>query len=341
LAGDFHFATEPDMPNWNILIADGLEAGGQAILRAEARVEDRTGLSAGELLVEIGEYEALIVRSRTMVTAEVFAAAPRLKVVGRAGVGVDNIDLAAATNHNVTVVNAPMSTTLAVAELTIGLMFALARFILRADAAMKSGQWIKTELQGSELGGKTLGIMGMGRIGAEVAQRAAALGIAPVGYDPLIPEDEIRQRGAEPLALNDLYARSDYISLHLPLSPDTRNLISGQALGRMKRGVRLVCAARGGIIDETALLGALDRGRLRRSMDVFNKNRRDRPGGAPNVSPPPISVRRRPKPRRAPRWISPGKCWQRSVERSSAGKWFKYLVGECEKAAFTHQNEIF
>lgn len=260
------------MPNWNILIADGLEAGGQEILRAAARVSDRTGLPAGELLAVIGECDALIVRSRTKVTAEVFADAPRLKVVGRAGIGVDNIDLAAATNHNVTVVNAPLSTTLAVVELTVGLMFALARFIPKADAAMKSGQWIKQELQGSELSGKTLGIVGMGRIGAEVVQRAAALGMFPVGYDPLIPEDEIRRRGAEPLELNDLYGRSDYISLHLPFSPETRNLISGQALGRMKRGVRLVCAARGGIIDETALLGALESGQVAgAALDVFAK----------------------------------------------------------------------
>ena len=158
------------MPKHNVLIADGLEDNGQAILRSSTNVDERPGISPEELLQEIKDYDALIVRSRTKVTAEVFDAAKSLKVVGRAGVGVDNIDLEAAKTHGVTVVNAPMSTSLAVAELTFGLMLALAREIPRADAGMKQGEWLKKDLGGAELNGKTLGILGMGRIGGRGGQ---------------------------------------------------------------------------------------------------------------------------------------------------------------------------
>jgi D-3-phosphoglycerate dehydrogenase / 2-oxoglutarate reductase len=200
----------------------------------------------------------------------VFAAARRLKVIGRAGVGVDNIDLEAAKAHGVTVVNAPVSTSLAVAELTLSLMLALAREIPRADAGMKQGQWLKKELSGMELSGKTLGILGMGRIGAEVGSRAKAFGMMVLGYDPLIPGDEIVRRGAEPVSLDDLYARSDFVSLHLPLIDETRSMLAEQAFGRIKPGVRIVCAARGGIIDESALLAALESGQVAgAALDVF------------------------------------------------------------------------
>lgn len=260
------------MSEWKILITDGLDEPGRSMLSDAAQVSNRTGISAEELLREIGEYQALIVRGRTRVTQAVFDAARSLKVIGRAGVGVDNIDLAAASLHGVTVVNAPVSTTSAVAELTLALMFALARAIPRADSAMKTGQWIKNELHGVELNRKTLGIIGMGRIGGEVAQRAGALGMVVIGYDPLVSPEEIRQRGAEPVFLADLYARSDFISLHVPSIPETRGMITGQSLGHMKRGVRLICAARGGLIDETALLGALETGQVAgASLDVFAK----------------------------------------------------------------------
>jgi D-3-phosphoglycerate dehydrogenase len=260
------------MPSWKILIADGLNESGKSLLRHEAQVDDFTGISAEELLREIDNYDALVVRSRTRVTPAVFDAAGRLKVVGRAGVGVDNIDLAAATTHGVTVVNAPLSTTLAVAEQTLALMLALARQVPRADATMKAGQWIKKELEGVELYGKVLGIVGLGHIGSEVARRAAAMGMAVLGYDALIPEEVIRQRGAQPVALQELYARSDFISLHLPLTPETRGMVNGQSLGAMKRGVRLICTARGGIIDETDLLGALETGQVAgAALDVFAK----------------------------------------------------------------------
>ena len=258
------------MTNYKILITDGLDASGQSILRAAAEVDDRNNISADELLKVIPEYEALIVRGRTKVTAAVFQAAPKLKVVGRAGVGVDNIDLEAAKQHNVTVVNAPQSTTLAVAELTFGLLLAVAREIPRADAGMKQGKWLKKELEGAELNGKTLGVIGYGRIGMEVGKRAAAFGMNVIAYDPLISAEDIQKRGAEPVSLQDLCAGADFISLHLPLTVQTRDMLGAQAFSQMKDGVRLVCAARGGIIDEAALLAALNSGKVAGAgLDVF------------------------------------------------------------------------
>ena len=258
------------MPAYNILIADGLEENGQAILRSSANVDNHTSVSPEELLKIIEDYDALIVRSRTKVTAQVFAAATRHNVVGRAGVGVDNIDLEAAREPSVTVVNAPESTSLAVAELTLGLLLSLAREIPRADAGMKQGDWLKKDLFGIELHGKTLGILGMGRIGAEVGKRAAAFGMTVLGYDPFIPAGAIRQRGAEPADLDSLYARSDYISLHVPLTDETHLMVNEQALGRMKRGVRILCTARGGLIDEPALLAALESGQVAgAALDVY------------------------------------------------------------------------
>jgi D-3-phosphoglycerate dehydrogenase len=258
------------MPEFRILITDGLEANGQSILRAEALVEDREGIAASELPTAVASFDALIVRGRTRVTAEVLDAAPKLKVVGRAGVGVDNIDLNAATQHRVTVVNAPTATTNAVAELSFGLLLALAREIPRADAAMKAGNWLKKDLQGIELWGKTLGIVGYGRIGMELGKRAASFGMNLVAYDPFVQEDVIRGGGADSVSLQDLFAWSDFISLHLPFNVQTRDLLGPLAFSQMKDGVRIVCAARGGIIDETALLNALNMGKVAGvALDVF------------------------------------------------------------------------
>lgn len=258
------------MNTYRILITDGLDESGQAVLRASSQVDDRTGVSAEDLLKVIPEYDALIVRGRTKVNAAVFEAASKLKVVGRAGVGVDNIDLEAAKKKGVAVVNAPLSTTLAVAELTFGLMLALAREIPRADAALKQGQWIKKELEGIELNGKTLGVIGFGRIGAEVGKRAAAFGMNVIAYDPLLEADEIKRRGAEPMALDELYASSDFISLHLPLSVQTRDMVGAKAFAQMKDGIRIVSAARGGIIDEKELVKALNSGKVAgAALDVF------------------------------------------------------------------------
>jgi D-3-phosphoglycerate dehydrogenase len=183
---------------------------------------------------------------------------------------VDNIDLEAARLRQVTVVNAPAATTLAVAEHTLALMLALARRLPQADAAMKAGRWMKNEIFGVELSGKSVGIIGMGSIGSLVAQRAAAFGMAVLGYDPLLSDEHIRQRGAVPVPLDELYARSDFVSLHVPLLPTTRGMITANTLEKMKPGVRLVCTARGGLIDEAALLAALESGQVAgAALDVF------------------------------------------------------------------------
>jgi D-3-phosphoglycerate dehydrogenase len=258
------------MAAWKILLTDGLDESGQAILRASAQVDDRNGISADELLQKVADYDAIIVRGRTKVNPAVFAAAKNLKVVGRAGVGVDNIDLNAAREHGVTVVNSPLATTVAVAELAVGMMLSLVREIPRADATMKIGKWIKKELEGSELFGKTLGVIGFGRIGSSVAQRAAAFGMKIVGYDPIIKPEELRERGGEPVSLEELFARSDVITLHIPLTNDTRNMLNAEAFAKMKHGVLIVCAARGGVIDEEALLSAFDSGQVAgAALDVF------------------------------------------------------------------------
>lgn len=258
------------MAGWKILLTDGLEENGQAILRAAAETVDHNGISADELLQVAKEYHAIIVRGRTKVTPAILAAATKLKVVGRSGVGVDNIDLAAAKEHKVIVVNAPIATSVAVAELTMGLMLALVRDLPRADAAMKNGKWLKKELEGVELYGKKLGVIGFGRIGASVARRAAAFEMEILGYDPLIHGDEISKRGGKPVSLDELYAQSDYISLHVPLTSETRGLLNTAAFAKMKTGVRIVCAARGGIIDEDALLAALESGKVAgAALDVY------------------------------------------------------------------------
>lgn len=258
------------MPDWKIMIADALDEKGQKILRTAAQVDDLNGITPEALIQKIAGYHALIVRSRTKVTADILKTGARLKVIGRAGVGVDNIDLAAATTQEVTVVNTPHSSTRAVAEQTIALMFALARSIPKADTAMKSGLWTKKELQGIELHGKTLGIIGVGNIGGAVASRAAALGMNVLGYDPYVPAEDIYQKGAMPVPLRELYARSDFISVHVPLNPETRGMIDGRSLSIMKRGVLITCTARGGLIDETALIGALESGHVAgAALDVF------------------------------------------------------------------------
>jgi D-3-phosphoglycerate dehydrogenase / 2-oxoglutarate reductase len=260
------------MPNSKILISDGLDERGQSILRSMANVDYRETLSAEDLLTVIPKYDALIVRGRTRVTAAVIEAGSLLKVIGRAGVGVDNIDLEAAKKHRITVVNAPTSTTVAVAELSFGLLLALARDIPRADRTMKQGQWDKKEFEGVELSGKTLGIIGYGRIGIEVGKRAAAFGMNVIVYDPNVSEDELAHSEAEPVSVQELFAWSDFISLHLPLNVQTRDLIGPLAFSQMKDGVRIVCAARGGIIDEAALLDALNSGKVAgAALDVFEK----------------------------------------------------------------------
>ena len=258
------------MPEWKILVTDGLAANGLETLSTAAQVDQRQGISSEDLIDLIGAYDALIVRGQTRVTSQVFAASQKLKVVGRAGVGVDNIDLAAANMHNVTVVNSPQATTQAVAEHTLALMLALARSIPSADATMKSGLWLKKQFLGVEIKGQILGIIGMGHIGGLVAHMARSLQMTALGYDPLISTDDIQAREADPVALQDLFARSDFISIHVPLTPDTRGMIDGQSFGYMKRGVRIICTARGGVVNETALLGAIESGQVAgAALDVY------------------------------------------------------------------------
>lgn len=258
------------MTTWKVLITDGLSDKGLEILKTGAQVDNKPDISADDLLKVAGDYDAMVVRGRTKVNAAVFEAAMKLKVVGRAGVGVDNIDLTAARSHDVTVVNSPKATSLAVAELALGMMFALARNLPNADATMKQGQWIKKQLKGIELNGKTLGIVGMGNIGTALASRAAGLGMKVLGFDSLVPAEEIKKRLAEPVTLAELYARSDFISFHLPLTPESRGMVDGQTFAQMKRGVRIIDAARGGILDETALLAALETGQVAAAaLDVY------------------------------------------------------------------------
>jgi D-3-phosphoglycerate dehydrogenase len=258
------------MSAWKILLTDGLEEKGKAILGKSAEVVDNPSITADELLQVVGEYDALIVRGRTKVTAAVLAAGKNLKVVGRAGVGVDNIDLNAAKENKVTVVNSPLATTVAVAELTMGLMLAKIRDIARADAGLKAGNWLKKELKGAELYQKTLGVIGFGRIGAAVGQRAKAFEMNVIGYDPFLKPEDIKARGGEPVSMDELLAKSDFITMHLPLTPDTKGMLNEAAFAKMKKGVYIVCAARGGVIDEAALLAALNSGQVAgAALDVY------------------------------------------------------------------------
>ena len=274
------------MSDWKILITDGLSSNGQAILREETYVEMQNGITADELLNMIGEYDALIVRGRTKVNDRVLAAAPRLKVVGRAGVGVDNIDLSSARKRGVIVVNTPESTTVSVAEHTLALMLSLARNIPTADASMKAGNWLKNSLNGTELYRRTLGLIGIGRIGNAVAERAGVFSMQVLGYDPLLSEEQIRKNGAMPVTLEALFARSDYISLHVPLTDKTLGMIDEDALRKMKLGVRIICTARGGVIDEDALLAALESGQVAgAALDVFAQ---EPPGLTPLVAHPKV-----------------------------------------------------
>lgn len=258
------------MSAWKILLTDGLEENGKAILRASAEVVDQPGITAEDLLKVVGDYDALIVRGRTKVTAAVFEAGKNLKVVGRAGVGVDNIDLAAAKEHHVTVVNSPLATTVAVAELTMSLMLSIVREIPRADATMKAGKWAKKEFEGTELFGKTLGVIGFGRIGSAVAARAKAFEMKILAYDPLIPAEEIKKCGGEPVSFDDLLKNSDIITMHMPLTPESKGMLNAAAFAKMKQGAYIICAARGGVIDEAALLEALNSGKVSgAALDVF------------------------------------------------------------------------
>ena len=234
-------------------------------------VDIATGLSRAELLDRVADAEALIVRSATRVDREMIAAAPKLKVVGRAGIGVDNIDIEAATAAGVMVINAPDANTVSAAEHTMAMLLAQARRIPEADASLRSGLWERKRLQGVELHGKTLGILGLGRIGAMVAQRAAAFGMGLVVHDPFINEERAKRLGARVVDFDELLRVSDFVTLHLPRTAETTALLDAEAFSKMKPGARIVNVARGGIIDEEALASAIRDGTIAgAALDVFD-----------------------------------------------------------------------
>ena len=257
-----------------ILVCDGLEKTGVDILRAAAgvHVDERPAIDKDELAAIIGEYDGLIVRSKTEVTAELIERAPRLRVVGRAGTGVDNIDVAAATRRGIVVMNAAAGNTVTTAEHTWAMLMALARQIPQADASMKAGRWEKTRFLGVELQGKTLGVIGLGRIGSTVAERARAFGMTVVAYDPYFTAEAARDLGIEMASLDELFPRADFITLHTPLTEETRGIVNAASIERMKDGVRLINCARGGLISEAALIDALRSGKVAgAALDVFEK----------------------------------------------------------------------
>jgi D-3-phosphoglycerate dehydrogenase len=254
-----------------ILVAEPLAAGGLALLSAEHEVDISIGLTRPELLARLPDYQALIVRSQVRVDAELLDAAVQLVVVGRAGTGLDNIDLDAAARAGVTVVNAAGANTVAAAEHTLGLMFALARHIPAADASLRRGEWRRSDFVGIELAGRTLGIVGLGRIGIAVAARARAMEMTLLGSDPFVSAEQAAQYGFRLLPLRQLLARADVVTVHVPLSTATRRLIGSTELALMKPTALLVNTARGGIVDEIALAGALYGGRLAgAAVDVFD-----------------------------------------------------------------------
>lgn len=256
-----------------MLVSDKLSERGLAVLRAAEGVETdvKVGLAQADLVACIGAYDALIVRSSTKVSADVLRAAKRLKVVGRAGIGVDNVDVPAASRMGIVVMNTPDGNVVTTAEHAIALMCALTRWIPQATASMKSGGWEKTKFQGRELFHKTLGILGLGNIGKIVADRALGLRMKVIAYDPFVTLERAREIGVELVGLDELLRRSDYLSLHVPMLESTKNIIDRSAIERMKPGAFLIDAARGGLVDEQAVADAVKSGRLGgAAFDVFS-----------------------------------------------------------------------
>lgn len=257
---------------YRILISDKLGADGLATLDQyrDVRYDHKPGLSKEELLAIIGEYDGLIVRSGTKVTADVLKAGAKLKVVGRAGMGVDNIDVPAATQRGIVVMNTPGANSVATAELAMGLMLAASRNIPQAHASLSAGEWRRSEFSGQQLLGKTLGIVGFGRIGRLVAQRAKAFGMTILAYDPYVSEEVGRELGVTLVELEDLLHQSDYITLHTAFSPDSAHMINADSIAQMKDGAILINDARGKLVDEQALAEALQSGKLKAAgIDVY------------------------------------------------------------------------
>lgn len=256
-----------------IFVADDVSAAGLEPLRvAGFTVEKRTGLAPEELREAVRDCDGLIVRSETKVTAELMDAASRLRVVGRAGVGVDNIDVAQATARGIVVMNAPDGNTITTAEHTIALLVSLARRVPQANGSLRAGRWERKRFIGVELQGKTLGIVGLGRIGRVVASRARAFGMNIVAYDPFVAPDQARDLELEIAPLDEVFARADFLTVHTPLTAETRGIVGAQAFSKMKRGVRIINCARGGLVDERALLAAIKEGIVAgAALDVFEQ----------------------------------------------------------------------
>jgi D-3-phosphoglycerate dehydrogenase / 2-oxoglutarate reductase len=256
-----------------IIVADDLPESALTLLRAEGwDIDARAGRSAEQLAADVADADALVVRSATKVTAPIIAAAARLRAIARAGTGVDNVDVAAASARGIVVMNAPGANSISVAELALGQILALARHLPAADAAMKQGKWEKKKFLGEEVRGKTLGLVGLGRIGQEVARRAAAFNMRIIAHDPFISEQAARDLDAELVSMDDLFARADYVSLHMPSTPQTRNLINAGRLAKAKRGIRIINTARGDLVDEAALADAIESGQVAgAAIDVFVK----------------------------------------------------------------------
>jgi D-3-phosphoglycerate dehydrogenase len=254
-----------------VLIADKLSPAAVAIFKERGVAADsKTGLSKDELIKIIGDYDGLAIRSATKVTPDVIRAAKKLKIVGRAGIGVDNIDIPAATAAGIIVMNTPFGNSITTAEHAIALMMALARDIPAANASTHAGKWEKNRFLGVEVYGKTLGLIGCGNIGSIVADRGKGLKMRVIAYDPYLSPERADDLGVEKVELNDLLARADFVSLHTPLTNETKNIISAGAIAKMKKGARLINCARGGLVDEAAVKAALDSGHLAgAAFDVF------------------------------------------------------------------------
>ncbi len=263
----------------NVLVTDPIAEEGIARLKRSATVDVKTSLSADELLDEVQHYDALVVRSQTTVTADVIEHGRNLKVIGRAGVGVDNIDVEAATRCGIVVVNAPSGNTVSAAEHTMALMLSLARNVPQADASIRSGAWSRSKLTGVELRNKVLGIIGLGNVGTQVAVRAQSFEMRTIAYDPFVSADYARTFKVVMMPLEELLAQSDFITLHVPLSPATRNLLGPAQLEMLKPTARIINCARGGVVDEDAVAAALQDGSLAgAAFDVFGK---EPPTGSP------------------------------------------------------------
>lgn len=254
-----------------VLVSDPIDQVGIDILSQVAQVDVKTKLSPEELVQVIPEYDALMIRSGTRVTHEVIEAGTQLKIIGRAGVGVDNVDVLAATRKGIVVVNSPEGNTIAAAEHTLAMMLSLSRYIPSANQSLKGGQWDRKSFTGVEVYKKTLGVVGLGKIGAHVATVAQAMGMRLLAYDPFVSNERAEQLGCRLVNLDILMQEADYITLHLPKTPETTNLINAESIAKMKPTVRIINCARGGIIDEAALAEALQAGRIAgAALDVFS-----------------------------------------------------------------------